>query len=144
MIKRLRLFVYLFSGMLIFHACSSANNKPISIGFSADSTAILIKNIDPAGLHQIRTMAGPDSLKDVLVTVMDTPGDDDSTSMEQRVPGHVHLVQEGLEFRPATPFKKGREYLVISYLNVKFGNILNAVDGTMHNAVKPNQQLLKR
>jgi hypothetical protein len=144
MIKRLKVFCYLLVGLAGFNACSSANNKPLSIGFSADSTMILVSNIDPAGLHRIQPMGDPDSLEQALVTVLDTPSDEDSTSQEAQVPGKIRIIDNVLEFKPEQPFKKGRQYLVISYLNVRFGDLQSALKGTMRNGVKPNQKLLKR
>jgi hypothetical protein len=144
MVKRLKEFGYLFVALAGFNACSSANNKPLSIGFSRDSSTILVTNIDAAGLHQLKTMGTPDSLEQAVVTVLDTPSDEDSSSQEQQVPGKIRIVNDVLEFKPSRPFQKGRQYLVTSYLNVRFGNIQSAFKGTMHNGVKPNQQLLKR
>jgi hypothetical protein len=144
MIKTVKIFIYLIVGITSFNACSPAKNKPVSIGFSPDSTAILLKNIDPAGLHQLQTIASRDSLPAALVTVLDTPTDKDSTSTEHVVSGKVRLLKDGLEFKPLVPFKRGRQYLVVSYLNVRFGNLQSALKGTMSNRVKPTQQLLKR
>jgi hypothetical protein len=147
MIKDLKVFIYLIYliiGLSGLNACSSANNKPVSIGFSRDSTTILLKNIDPAGLHQLQTMGSMDSLSEALVHVLDTPADEDSTGIEQEVPGKIRLLKDALEFRPLKPFARGRQYLVTSYLNVRFGNLQNALKGTLSNRVKPTQQLLKR
>jgi hypothetical protein len=144
MIKRLKIFIYLTIGLTSFNACSSANNKPVSIAFSSDSTTILLKNIDPAGLYQLQSMGSTDSLPAALVRVLDTPGDEDSTGTEHEVPGKIRLLKDGLEFRPMEQYKPGRQYLVTSYLNVRFGNLQRALKGTMSNRVKPTQQLLKR
>lgn len=144
MIKDLKVFIYLIFGLSGLNACSSANNKPVSIGFSPDSTAILLKNIDPAGLYQLQGMGSMDSLPEALVRVLDTPADEDSTGIEQEVPGKIRLLKDGLEFKPLKPFAHGRQYLVTSYLNVRFGNLQSALKGTLSNRVKPTQQLLKR
>ncbi|MDB5020674.1 MAG: hypothetical protein JWQ28_1801 [Pedobacter sp.] len=144
MIRRLKVYGYLLFGLIGFNACSTANNKPLSIEFSSDSTKILVRNIDPAGLHQLQAMGNPEAIDPSLIAVLDTPSDEDSTSQEQQVPGKIRLVKDMLEFRPEQPFRKGRQYLIVSYLNVRFGNLQSALKGTMHNSVKPNQKILKR
>jgi hypothetical protein len=144
MIKRLKVFIYLLIGLTGLNACSSSKNKPLIIAFSADSTAIQVRDIDAAGLHQMKMMGDPDSLTTPLLTVLDTPTDEDSTSQEQQVPGRLRLVNDTLEFKPEKPFQKGRAYLVTTYLNVRFGNLQSALKGTMRNGVKPNQTLLTR
>jgi hypothetical protein len=144
MIKRLKIYGYLVIGLIGFNACSSANSKPLSIAFSADSTRILIRDIDAAGLHQLHNMGDLDSLRSPLLTVMDTPSDEDSTGREHEVPGKTRFVNDVLEFRPEQPFQKGKQYLVITYLNVRFGNLQSVLRGTMRNGVRPNQKLLKR
>lgn len=144
MINSIKVHLYLLLALMCFSACSRTKNKPLSIAFSADSTAILVSNIDAAGLHQLKNMGNLDSLRTPLLTVMDTPTDEDSTGREQEVPGRTRLVEDVLEFKPDAPFRRGKQYLVISYLNVRFGNLQSALQGTMRNGVRPNQKLLKR
>lgn len=144
MIKKLKVHLYLILAAACLNACSAANNKPLSVGFSADSSKILVANIDDAGLHQLHAMGDLDSLRTPLLTVMDTPGDDDTTGREQQVPGKISLVEDVLEFSPDQPFKPGKQYLVITYLNVRFGNLQSALQGTLRNGVRPNQKLLRR
>lgn len=131
-------------GFTCLIACSSANNKPIDIDFSADSNSIVLKNIDAAGLHQLRNTPHLDSNASLFLRVLDTPADDDSTALETQIEGKVRIIDDEIEFRPLKPLIKGRQYMVSTYLNTKFGNFQSVLSGTIGRAVKPNQKLLRR
>lgn len=125
-------------------ACSSANNKPLLIGFTADSTAIVFKDIDKAGLLQLKSMKNTDSVLYNLVSVLETPSEKDPAIKEAPVEGRFKLSDSNLVFIPARPFVKGRDYLVITHLNVQFGTFKDAMSGGLNARVKPQQQLLSR
>ena len=144
MVNRLLVFAGLMYSFSCLLACSSANNKPIDIAFSADSSRIVLKNVDAAGLHQLRNTPGLDSSASLFLRVLDTPADDDSLGVEKEIDGHVRIVNEQVEFKPLKPFVKGRQYLVTTFLNTKFGNFQSVLNGTISRGVKPNQKLLKR
>lgn len=142
--KRILVCTALMYGFACLFGCSAANKTPIDIEFSADSNAILLKHVDAAGLHQLRNTAGLESNASLFLRVLDTPSEDDSTTVEMEVEGKVSIVDDQVEFRPVTPFVKGKAYLVTTYLNTKFGNFRSVLTGSMSRGVKPNQKLLRR
>lgn len=125
-------------------SCSSANNKPVLIGFSSDSTAIEFRDIDPAGLLQVRNTPNIDTAYTNVISVVQAPLENDSVGIEMPVPGKVRVTDSTIVFRPSVPFVHGRDYLVISYLNAKFGNSAMIFNGKLNHSVKPRQVILKR
>ena len=142
--KRILVYMALMYGYVSLIACSAANHRPIDIEFSADSSTILLKHIDAAGLHQLNNTAALDSNASLFLRVLDTPADDDSTAVESEIEGTVRIVNDQVEFRPVKPFVRGRQYLVTTYLNTKFGNFRSVLTGSISHGVKPNQKLLQR
>ncbi|WP_157255409.1 hypothetical protein [Pedobacter sp. Leaf216] len=124
-------------------SCSNTNNKPI-IKFSVDSTSIVIKNIDEASLLQAKNAykANIDTLN--LISVLIKPGDQDSIQDELIVPGKIKIVGDSLVFSPAMPFVQGKDYLVESYLGVKFATVGNLISGTAKHNLQAQRQTLKR
>lgn len=120
-------------------SCSSANNKPVLIGFSSDSTSVEFRDVDPAGLLQVRNTPGIDTAYANVLSVMET----DSSGTELPVPGKVQVTDSMIVFHPLMPFIRGRDYLVISYLNAKFGNSTMIFSGKLNHNVKPVQVVLK-
>lgn len=131
-------------GMACLMSCSSANNKPLSVRFSADSSAIIFSDIDPAGLGLIRNIPGVDTAHTDLITVLETPTDEDTAGMEHDVPGKLEVTDSTLVFRPSKSFISGKNYLVISYMNAKFASTEKIISGRLNHSVKPQQVILKR
>lgn len=125
-------------------SCSSANNKPVLIGFSSDSTSIEFRGIDPAGLLQVRNTPHIDTAYSNVISVVQVPLEVDSTGIELPVPGKVRVTDSMIIFHPSMPFVHGRDYLVISYLNARFGNPAMIFSGKLNHNVKPRQVILKR
>lgn len=142
--KRILVYTALMYGFVGLIACSAANNTPLDIEFSADSSTILLKHVDAAGLHQLSNTAALDSNASLFLRVLDTPDDDDSTAVETEIEGTVRIINDQVEFRPVTPFVRGKQYLVSTYLNTKFGNFRSVLTGSISKGVKPNQKLLRR
>ncbi|RZL29215.1 MAG: hypothetical protein EOO96_20035 [Pedobacter sp.] len=138
-VKYLLLFVILFQ----FTACSQKNDKPI-ITFSADSSSIVIKNIDQASLFEIKKtyQANPDSIK--LISVLVTPGAQDSLQDEKDISGKAVLAGDSVIFTPANSFVKGKTYLVESYIGVKFADKSKLFKGTIKHNLEPQTQMLLR
>lgn len=140
-----RFFNYLvFVGVLIStFSCSNKNNKPL-IKFSGDSSSIIIKNIDEASLLQVKNAytANADSIN--LVSVLVRPGELDSIQDELEVPGNVKVLGDSLVFNPDQPFVRGRDYLVESYVGVKFATVGNLISGGAKHNLQPQKQTLKR
>lgn len=131
-----------FLGLLI--ACSSTNSKPLSIEFSSDSSKIIIKNINEAGLFKLKSNIKTDSTYQKIVSVLQTPSDDDSTSMEIEYPGNLDIIGDSLVFTPKMPFVKGKLYLVESIMNTQFAKGEDIIKSDVGHMVKAQQKFLKR
>ena len=127
----------------VFLACSGKNDKP-TINFSADSSSIVIKNIDEASLFEIKKtyQTNPDSIK--LISVLVTPGDKDSLQDEKDIFGKTLLKGDSVIFIPQQTFIKGKTYLVESYIGVKFADGSKLFKGTIKHNLEPQKQMLKR
>lgn len=131
-----------FLGLLI--ACSSTNSKPLSIEFSSDSSKIIIKNINEAGLFKLKSNIKTDSSYQKIVSVLQTPAEDDSTSMEIEYPGNLDMIGDSLVFTPKMPFVKGKLYLVESIMNTQFAKGEEIIKSDVGHMVKAQQKFLKR
>lgn len=129
---------------LFMSACSSTNSKPLFIGFSADSTAIVFSHITPAGLLQLKNTQPADSVFNHLIAVLQTPSEKDTSIKEMPIAGKVFVTDSNIVFKPAVPFVKGNDYLVITHLNSNFGNAEKIVSGKLSYLVKPIQKVLTR
>ena len=134
--------VLLFPGFLF--ACSSANNKPLIIDFSADSSAIVFNNIGQTGLLQLQKRPGNGSTLSSLIAVLHSPSEKDSTLKELPVEGKILVTDSNVVFMPLKPFVKGRDYLVITHLSARFGAVGDLLKGEVVNRVRPQQKLLTR
>lgn len=79
-----------------------------------------------------------------LVSVLITPADDDSVTMEREWPGKLLMKEDKVVFTPDSPFLKGKTYLVETQLNMSFGDIEQVIKGQMKAGMKFHQQVLKR
>lgn len=129
---------------LFLLSCSQTNTKPLLIAFSSDSSQIVIKDINEAGLFQLKTNINKDSSYQNLVTVLQTPNDDDSISMEIEWQGKLSLKFNELLFTPNQPFVKGKTYLVETIINSQFASGKDIIKGKVGTQIKPQQQILKR
>ena len=125
-------------------SCSSANNKPFSVDFSADSTAIVFSGVDPAGLLVLRNAAPGDSAVQKLVTVMELPVSLKTSEAEMPVEGKLEITDSTVVFRPFKSLVPGRSYLVASFLNVKFADSKMMLTGQMGHNVRPRERVLER
>ncbi|SHF60853.1 hypothetical protein [Pedobacter caeni] len=128
----------------LFVACSNANNKPLSIDFSLDSTKIVLSHIDETGFLSLKNSKEADSALNELVVVLQTPSEQDSAIREEPVPGKMLLTDSNIVFIPLHPFVKGRDYLVITHLNIRFGGMEEIVKGKVSYRMKPQQKMLTR
>jgi hypothetical protein len=141
MIKYLSFLMFL---LVCCFGCSTANDKLLSINFSADSAHILIYNIYPAGLYKIKNNIKTDTLYQKLISVLQTPADDDSTSLEIEWPGKLTTLGDSLVFTPDRAFIKGKHYLVETILNATFANGEEIVKADVGRTVKAQQKTLTR
>jgi len=129
---------------LAFSGCSSSNSKPLSIEFASDSSTIVISNIDKPGLLRLKQLNPQDSLFTELISVLQTPSEQDTAIREELIPGKYAVSDTSVVFIPTQPFVKGREYLVITHMNAKFGDAEQVAKGQLSLGVKPIQKSLVR
>ncbi|MEH3113304.1 hypothetical protein [Pedobacter terrae] len=134
--------VFVWISVSVF-SCSNRNNKPV-IKFSGDSTSIIIKNIDEASLLQVKNAYQGKADTVNMISVLIKPDDLDSIQDEREVPGKIKILGDSLVFSPDQPFLKGKEYLVESYIGVKFATVGDLVMGKGKQNLKAVQQTLKR
>lgn len=125
-------------------ACNPTNNKPLLIKFSSDSSSILISNIATTGLLQLKNNINTDTTYQKLVTVLITPAEDDSVTMEKEWPGQLRMKGDELEFVPDSSFVKGKHYLVTTIINVSFADAEKVIKGGMGTSLHAQEQVLKR
>ncbi len=118
-----------------FQSCSSAKNKAVQINFSADSSVIILSDIDPVGLLQLKNDHVSDTVRMNWVSV--------STS-GQEIPGKVAIKDDKILFVPEMPFQKGKSYLVSTPLNATFGGAKEILKGKVTYQLKPQQKVLQR
>lgn len=124
-------------------ACNSTKNRPLEIDFSRDSTSIVIKNIDPAGMAKIRSGALNNSSLQALVTVLAAPLEGDTSGLQLEVPGKMLAAGDSLVFKPAVPFESGRKYMVLTYINSKFADFQSIIKRKTKFNMAPNQKVLE-
>ena len=142
MFKYIKIFLFIFCGFLL--ACNSSNDTTLRIDFSADSTKIVCSNIDPVGLLQLKKNLKTDTMYQNLLSVLQTPADNDSTSMEIEWPGKLSMQGDQLIFTPDTAFKKGKAYLVETMLNAQFASKKEILRSEVGHQIKLQQKILLR
>ncbi len=128
----------------LFAGCSSDERSALSIDFSPDSTAIVFRGIDQAGLNQLRNADYPDSVLSDLISVLQTPSERDTSIKEMPVQGHLKLTDSTIIFYPDTSFVRGRDYLVVTHLNTSFVDAKRVLTNGVSIKLKPVQKLLSR
>ena len=119
----------------LFVGCSISNNKPVLIGFTADSSAIRVQGINPVGLLELQKQMAKDSTSGEWVRVF-TNG--------KEVHGKVSMLDEEILFFPDTAFEKGQTYLVRTLLNTTFGDTDKVLKGKVSYQIQPQEVMLKR
>ena len=114
------------------------------MGFSADSSSIVFRDIDPAGLLQVRNTPHIDTAYSAFISVLQKPSENDSIGLEQPLPGKVKVTDSTIIFLPSKSFIKGQNYEVISYLNAKFSSPAMLFSGKLNHSVKPQYTILVR
>ena len=137
---------FLLVSILFFalFSCNVKNSKPLLITFSKDSTQIVLKDISEAGLFQLKSHLDSDSAYQNLVVILETPEDNDSTSMEMELKGKLSLNENQLVFTPEISFKKGKTNLVETIINAQFASGEDIIKDKVGNHIKPQQKTLLR
>ena len=136
---------YLYCALIgALSACNNKDKSSLLINFSADSSSIVISNIGEAALLQLKNNINTDTTYQKLVSVLETPADDDSLSMEREWPGKLVMENNEVIFKPDSVFLKGKTYLVETKLNMSFGDLDKVLKGKMSTTMSFQQQLLKR
>lgn len=130
---KLRLFVVFINCLLI--GCSTSNNKPVIISFTADSSAITLREINPVGLLELKNHFENDSTGGEWVRV---------SSDGKEVSGKLRMLEEEILFLPDTAFQRGKTYLVSTPLNTTFGDANQVLKGKVRYHLQPQEVLLKR
>lgn len=143
MIKFVVKYLFIVVVAILAISCSNTNSKPV-IKFSGDSSSIIIKNIDEASFLQAKNAikANPDSLN--LISVLLTPGDQDSLQVEQEIYGKFSVKEDSVVFKPKTPFVKGKKYLVESFIAVNYADAKKLLTNGIKHNLQPQQQILTR
>jgi hypothetical protein len=144
MYKYLNKLPLVFVLVVCLISCSPANNKPVIIGFSSDSSTIIFSGIDPAGLLQLRNTPDIDTTYSTVISVIELPDEDNSLGREHAFPGKVTVLDSTIVFTPHDLFVKGKSYQVLSFLNARFGNAGMMLTGKLDHKVKPQEVILRR
>ena len=139
-----RFFYFLVFLTCFLIACKHSDNKPVAIKFSPDSSKILISGIHPAGFYQLKSKLNTDVDYQQLVTVLETPAEDDSTGYERAWSGRLSLMDDVLVFSPDTAFRRGKSYLIETWLNTSFADLEKVWSGRVNKGLRAQQVLLKR
>jgi hypothetical protein len=115
--------------------CTTSNNKPVVIDFSADSSMIVVTGINPVGLLQLKNSETGETTSGQWVLV---------TADGEKISGKVQIESDTLVFIPVTAFVKGKTYLVSTPLNSSFGNGKAVLQGEVNYRMAPQQKLLQR
>lgn len=79
--------------------CTTSNNKPVVINFSADSSMIVVAGINPVGLLQLKNSEAGEATSGQWVSVI---------ADGKKVSGKVQIESDTLVFIPVTAFVKGK------------------------------------
>jgi hypothetical protein len=142
MFKSINLFLIMIAALLL--SCNETSNEALLIDFSSDSSSIVISNINSDGLLQLKNNLKTDTMYQKLVSVLQTPAEDDSISMEIEWPGKLTMQGDNLVFSPDSSFKKGKQYLVETMINTKFATGEEILKSEVGHNVKPVQKMLKK
>lgn len=114
------------------------------IGFSPDSNAIIFSGIDAPGLLELRNTPGIDTSYSSVLSVMELPGQNDSIGFEREFAGRLTIADSTVVFNPGNAFSRGKRYMIVSYLNAKFGTAGMMLTGKLDHKVKPQEVILIR
>jgi hypothetical protein len=142
MFKNIKIPVLL--ACLFLAACDTTNNEPLYIGFSADSSKIVVSGITAAAKFEIERNLQAAPADQHLVSVTQIPADNDTLTMEIDFPGTLNLSGDSLFFTPDQAFAKGKNYLVQTMINAKFATAKEIIKAKVGHQVKAQQKILYR
>ena len=143
MLRYLKVVIILMSCMSF--ACHFATSESdVQIGFTRDSTAVLLLGLDQGGRLQAQDFLKRGQDTGALLSVVQLIDEDDSSGMEQIYPGKVEIHQDSLLFIPDQPFQRGKQYLVQTMLGSSFGTTADVLKAEMGSAPKAQARTLTR
>ena len=107
------------SFLIFFFSCNSRTSNQLetkmSIQITKDSAAIEVKGIDAYILNELQTdtlnVVNWNSHFSVFNKV-----EEDVQDLETPIKGNYQLIENGISFKPESPFKKNKTYLVELYI----------------------------
>ncbi len=126
-------------------SCRETTKEKLLIGFSSDSSAIELRGLDKASGYELKKVL-QDGLGEAaeLVVVMETPGEDDSVTMEKEWSGKWSFSGDHLRFEPLQSFEKGKSYRVETILGTSFADWKKVIAGGMESNLPRQVQVLQR
>jgi hypothetical protein len=136
--------IFFVATWIFLLSCNTTTKKSVLIDFSADSSAIIVSNINNDGLLHLKKGLKTDTIYQKIVTVLETPSDEDSTGMEIEWPGKLTMQGDHLIFTPDSAFKKGKHYLVETIINSEFATTEEILKSNVGHKVRPQQKILEK
>ncbi|MFM6976064.1 MAG: hypothetical protein ACKOW2_04385 [Sphingobacteriaceae bacterium] len=101
---------------------------------------MLIKQLPAELLANLHTNASDTLIWKQFFAVYAEPKDPDLRDFQQPLAGSYQVLEDGVSFKPQTPFKKGQTYFVLVYaLNLE----LNLLDMFQKNGIKSRKKPLE-
>ncbi|WP_410221952.1 hypothetical protein [Pedobacter sp.] len=130
--NKFKVFASIF---LMFASCTT--NKTTQIGFSKDSTRIVIADLGEAELYQVRQLKDKENL---IIQVFQSKED----SLEKEIKGKISISGDSLVFTPNKPLEKGSTYMVNTLIGANFGKTEDILKSDVGYKVKTLQKELLR
>lgn len=123
--------------------CANKDSNKLEISFSNDSSAIVVTHIDNGGLYAIeQDRQNGDTA--ILVSVMETPNENDSLSREIILPGRIEIRKQAVWFFPDKPFQRKKSYRVSTQLNLRIGKTEDMLKSTLNTRLQAYEKTLVR
>ncbi|MCJ0741642.1 hypothetical protein [Pedobacter montanisoli] len=126
----------IFASIFLMLASCKADKSP-QIGFSSDSTKIVVAHLGEAELYQIRQLKEKENL---IMQVYQSKED----SLEKEIKGKISISGDSLVFTPNQPLEKGSAYMVNTLIGANFGKTEDILKSDVGYKVKTLQKELLR
>ena len=147
MFRYFKLLVWLILIVIVSACHRTTKNNKLLIDFSADSSIVQISGMNEKSLAYLKnglvSTQIDEAFKD-LVSVVQTPNNDDTVGREVVWKGTLEMSGDTLFFKPENKFVKGQTYLVQTVIGSEFGSGVDLITSDVGDHVKPQEKLLKR